>query len=216
MKTLARISMACWALSILLVVVPVLAKHKIAPPPPDYFPLRVNDWWKYRWTSGQKSDEYTMKVVKTEETANHEILYVMESKTSTQAFEDWYSKPRGWVEIHKTLYEKNNMSADFTPVKMYLENPLSVDPPSTWEWKGTGMMGVPIEEKNKVTGVETVMVPAGKFSAVRVETDVNQGGTEVKKIEWFANWIGLVKSQTSTNGIDSTMELVDYSFKPKK
>ncbi|CAN5156592.1 hypothetical protein BH10CYA1_BH10CYA1_31080 [soil metagenome] len=23
------------------------------PPPPDYFPLRVNDWWKYQSTTGE-------------------------------------------------------------------------------------------------------------------------------------------------------------------
>lgn len=181
--------------------------------PPDYFPLKVGDWWKYRWTSNGKSDEFTMKVMKTEKNTDNVMMYLIETTMPTQVIQEWYSKPLGWVQVHKTVYTKNNMTGEFTPVKKYLQNPLNTG--ATWEWKGTGMMGVEIEEKSMVKGNEGVVVPAGKFGSVRVDTDVLQGGAEVKKSYWYSNWIGLVKSMTNSNGIESTVELVDYSFKPK-
>jgi hypothetical protein len=58
-------------------------------------------------------------------------------------------------------------------------------------------------------------VPAGKFQAMKVVTKVVQGGTPVTKTYWYANWIGLVKSMTDTGSVQSTTELMDYSFKRK-
>jgi hypothetical protein len=95
----------------------------------------------------------------------------------------------------------------------YLKNPLAAG--ATWQWKGKGMMGVDIDESNEVAGAEEVAVPAGRFKAMRVVTKVMQGGTPVTKTYWFANHIGLVKSMTDTGSVQSTAELVDYSFKPK-
>jgi hypothetical protein len=114
--------------------------------------------------------------------------------------------------MHRIAYPKNEaLKADYQPVKQYLKNPLSVG--SAWEWKGTGMMGVEIEESSRVTGSELVEVPAGKFQAMKVETKVIQGGTPVTKTYWFANWVGMVKSMTDTGSVKSTTELLDYSFK---
>lgn len=183
------------------------------PPPPDYFPLKVGNWWKYRWTSNGKSQEYTLKVVGTEK-KDSDTLYLVETTMPTQVIQDWYAKPKGWVCMHKIAYPKNNMSAEYVPVKKYLQNPLAKG--ATWEWSGKGMMGVDIKEDNTVIGAEPIVVPAGKFSAMHVQTHVEQGGSKVEKSYWFANWVGMVKSTTSTGGVESTSELIDYSFRPKK
>lgn len=188
-------------------MIPVLAKTG-AVPPPDYFPLRVGDWWKYRWTANGKSGDFQLKVEKLD---GDKLL--VETTMPTQKFDEWYSKPVGWVNWHKELYPSNNMTVDFDPVRNYLQNPLVVG--GSWSWKGKGMMGVDIEENSKVSAADSVTVPAGKFAAMRVDTDVTQGGSQVKKSYWYANWIGMVKSTTSSGGIDSTTELVDYSFKKK-
>lgn len=182
--------------------------------PPDYFPLKVGDWWKYRWTSNGKSNEFTIKVVKTEKSSDNVMMYLIETTMPNQIIQDWYSKPQGWVQMHKMAYPKNNMTGEYSPVKKFIQNPLSQG--ASWEWKGTGMMGVEIEEKNMVKGNEGVEVPAGKFGTMRVDTDVLQGGSQVKKTYWYSNWIGLVKSMVNSNGIESTVELIDYSFKPVK
>ena len=187
--------------------------QKTQPPPPDYFPLRVGDWWKYRSTTADgKQSEFTIKVLSDEKQSDTTSRYLVETLTTFQPIHDWYSKPNGWVLMHRIAYPKNEaLKADYQPVKQYLKNPLSVG--SSWEWKGTGMMGVNIEESSRVTGSELVEVPAGKFQAMKVETKVIQGGTPVTRTYWFANWVGMVKSMTDTGSVKSTTELLDYSFK---
>ena len=184
-------------------------------PPPDYFPLRVGDWWKYRSTTADgKQSEFTVKVLSADKQADGTNLYLVETLTSFQPINDWYSKPSGWVLMHRIAYPKNEaLKADYQPVKQYLKNPLTAG--ASWSWKGKGMMAVDIEETSQVAGPEAIEVPAGKFQAMKVETKVIQGGTPVTKVYWFANWIGMVKSMTDTGSVKSTTELLDYSFKKK-
>src|SRR2546423_14633944 len=157
--------------TILLMSLALLAvAQKPQPPPPDYFPLRVGDWWKYRSTTADgKQSEFTFKVLNDEKQADGINRYLVETLTTFQPIHDWYSKPSGWVLMHRIAYPENEaLKADYQPVKQYLKNPLSVG--SSWEWKGKGMMGVDIEESSRVTGSEVVEVPAGKFQAMKVET----------------------------------------------
>ena len=190
--------------------------QKSQEPPPDYFPLRVGDWWKYRSTTVDgKQSEFTVKVLGEEKQGDGTNLYLVETLSTFQPIHDWYSKPSGQVLMHRIAYPKNEaLKAEYQPVKQYLKNPLSVG--SSWEWKGKGMMGVDIEESSRVIGSEVVDVPAGKFEAMKVETKVIQGGMPVTKTYWFANWVGMVKSMTDTGSVKSTTELLDYSFKKSR
>jgi hypothetical protein len=177
-------------------------------PPPDYFPLRVGDWWSYRSTTGDgKTSEYTMKVMS--EDAGVFLVQI----ESAWPIEEWYSKPAGWVVWHKEAYPKSGQSAAFSPERRYLQNPLAAG--ASWSWKGKGNLGVDVDETSSVAGPEAVTVPAGKFQAVKVVTKLTQGGTPVTKTYWYANWVGLVKATTDTGSVQSTSELVDYSFKRK-
>ena len=200
-------------LLLLALVLTPAAGQKPNQPPPDYFPLRVGDWWKYRSTTADgKQSEFTVKVLVDEKQADGASRYLVETLSTFQPIHEWYSKPGGQILVHRIAYPKNEaLKADYQPVKQYLKNPLSVG--ASWEWRGKGMMGVDIEESSRVTGTEAVEVPAGKFQAMRVETKVIQGGTPVTKIYWFANWVGMVKSMTDTGSVKSTTELLDYSFK---
>jgi hypothetical protein len=210
------ISIRIFATLLLLAMAPLgVMSQKPQEPPPDYFPLRVADWWKYRSTTADgKQSDFTIKVLSDEKQSDGTTQYLVETLTTFQPIHDWYSKPRGLVLMHRIAYPKNAMKADYEPVRQYLKNPLSVG--SSWEWKGKGMMGVEIEESSRVTGSELVEVPAGKFQAMRVETKIIQGGTPVTKVYWFANWIGMVKSMTDTGSVKSTTELLDYSFKKSR
>lgn len=194
-------------LCLTLVSGPTLAQ-KPKEPPPDYFPLRVGDWWSYHSTTADgKMSDFTMKVASEDKGV---FLVQIESAWPIQ---EWYSKPAGWVVWHKEAYPKSNQSVDFAPARQYIKNPPS--PGSTWSWKGKGTMGVDIDETSTVPGTELVTVPAGKFTAMKVVTKVVQGGATVTKTYWYANWVGLVKSMTDTGSVKSTTELVDYSFKKK-
>jgi hypothetical protein len=184
------------------------AGRPVKEPPPDYFPLRVNDWWSYRSTTADgKTSEFTMKVLDEAQGVYHVQI------ESAWPIEEWYSKPTGWVVWHKESYPKSNQTVTFEPARQYLKNPLAAN--ATWSWEGKGNLGVAITESSSVAGSEAVTVPAGKFTAMKVVTKVVQGGTPVTKTYWYANWVGLVKSMTDTGSVQSTSELVDYSFKKK-
>jgi hypothetical protein len=198
---------------VISLLVVAAAAQKPKEPPPDYFPLRVGDSWKYRTTgSDGKQSEFTLKVLSTEKQGDGTDHFLVETFSGFQPIHDWYSKPAGWVLVHRVAYPKNEaLKAEYQPTKRYLKNPLSVG--ASWEWKGKGMMGVEIDESNRVTASELVEVPAGRFQAMKVETTVIQGGTPVTKTYWYANWVGLVKSTIESPSFKSTGELLDYSFK---
>jgi hypothetical protein len=178
----------------------------------DYFPLSAGNSWKYQSTTADgKQSEFTVKVLN-EEKENGNPLYLVETVSTFQPIHDWYSKPSGWVLMHKEEYVKAGTKSEFQPTKQLLKNPLTSG--DSWTWKGKGMMGIAIEETNEVAGPETVSVPAGKFTAMKVTTKVIQGGAPVTKTYWYAPGVGLVKSMTDTGSVKSNTELLDYTVKP--
>ena len=175
----------------------------------DYFPLNVGDSWKYRSTTADgKQSDFTMKVLN-EAKENGNTLYVVETVSTFQPIHDWYSKPSGWVLMHRQEYVKAGQKAEYQPTKQFLKNPLTSG--DSWTWKGKGMMGLEIDESNEVSGPETVTVPAGKFEAMKVVTKVVQGGAPVTKTYWYAPGVGMVKSMTDTGAVKSTTELLEHS-----
>ena len=175
----------------------------------DYFPLRVGNTWKYRSTTADgKQSEFNIKVL-SEEKENGNTLYLVETVSTFQPIHDWYSKPAGWVLMHRQEYVKAGTKAEYNPTKQFLKNPLMNG--DTWQWKGKGMMDLEIDESNAVSGPETVSVSAGKFEAMKVMTIVVQGGAAVTKTYWYAPGVGLVKSMTDTGSVKSTTELLEYS-----
>ena len=177
----------------------------------DYFPLNAGDSWKYHSTTADgKQSDFTIKVLN-QETENGNPLYLVETVSTFQPIHDWYSKPSGWVLLHREEYVKTGAKAEFQPTRQLLKNPLGDG--DSWQWKGKGMMGLDIEESNSASGPETVSVPGGKFTAMKVTTRVVQGGTPVTKTYWYAPGVGLVKSMTDTGAVKSTTELVEYNVK---
>ena len=175
----------------------------------DYFPLNVGDSWNYRSTTADgKQSDFTIKVLN-ETKENGNPLYLVETVSTFQPIHDWYSKPSGWVLMHRQEYVKAGQKAEYQPTKQFLKNPLTSG--DSWTWKGKGMMGLEIEESNEVSGPETVTVPAGKFEAMKVMTKVVQGGAPVTKTYWYAPGVGLVKSMTDTGSVKSTTELLEHS-----
>ena len=177
----------------------------------DYFPLNAGDSWKYQSTTADgKHSDFTIKVLN-QETENGNPLYLVETVSTFQPIHDWYSKPSGWVLLHREEYVKTGAKAEFQPTRQLLKNPLGNG--DSWQWKGKGMMGLDIQESNNVSGPDTVSVPAGKFTAMKVTTSVTQGGAPVTKTYWYAPGVGLVKSMTDTGAVKSTTELVEYNVK---
>uniref|UniRef100_B8HM60 DUF3108 domain-containing protein n=1 Tax=Cyanothece sp. (strain PCC 7425 / ATCC 29141) TaxID=395961 RepID=B8HM60_CYAP4 len=212
MKSRRRFLVLLVTVVLLAIALPSLAQSRPTPPP-DYYPLPINAWWKYQSTTsaGQKS-EFKFEVVKTEKQPDG-TTWIQTAVTSGSQFFTWYSKPKGWVLEHKLVYPQTNREGVYQPVKKFIQNPMAKG--ASWSWQGTGIMDVAIEESSTVFGPEQVVVPAGKFSAMKVVTDVSQGGAKMKRTQWFANYVGMVKSETASDSFQSTSELLDYSFRKK-
>ncbi|MEY2564726.1 MAG: hypothetical protein QOH88_2919 [Verrucomicrobiota bacterium] len=190
-------------------------KPKQQPAPPastaDYFPLRVGDSWNYRNTTGDA--EYSLKILSEEPQPDGSIRYTMEKLAGVRIL-DFFSKTPGWVLLHWENYpEHEGLQAKYDPAKQYLQNPLKAG--FQWTTISKDPTQTEVTEKNKVVGFETVMVPAGKFRAMKVVSEVSGGVAHMIKTYWYADGVGLVKTTTDGGKLKYGFELIDYSFKKK-
>jgi hypothetical protein len=58
---------------------------------------------------------------------------------------------------------------------------------------------------------EEVEVPAGKFKAVRVDSEFEEGGVKQRASTWFAPGVGQVKYALNANGTTLTEELKEFT-----
>lgn len=213
-------------LGVLLSILPFLSQAAIAapaahvqePPPPDYFPLSKDYWWKYESSATTGKSGYDVKVVDVEKQPDGTVVYDLNTTLmgplSKSGFDEWYVKPKGQVKTLRLRTNFDNQMNEYAPVRQYIENPLKVG--DTWSWSGRRFKNIDTKETSTVEEVEDVEVPAGKFKAMRVVTKVEQGGSPVTKTYWYAPWVGLVRLKTESGGVVSDTKLLDYSFKPKE
>ena len=186
------------------------AAQKSKAPVHDYFPLRVGDSWTYRSASG--NTEYSLKVLSEEKQADGTIRYLVE-KVAGAKVQTLFSKASGWVLMHSERYpEHEGLEAKYEPARQYLKNPLIAG--ARWGWTGKDYTQTELEEDNQVVGLENVIVPAGKFRAMKVVSRVG-GGAPMTRTYWYADGIGLVKSMTEAGQTKYGWELANYSFKKK-
>jgi hypothetical protein len=181
---------------------------------PDYYPLPTGATWRYEFTANTGKGGFSNKVLSHKKEGATEVIDVELTAQNGSKTHQIYSKPPGWVLVHRQEFGAGAPPMVFTPARQMLKNPLTAG--ETWKWSGTGMGGVQIEETNTVEGAEEITVPAGKFGTVRVKTQIVQGGQPVTKTWWFAAGIGMVKSVSDTGSVQSTTELVESSLVRKK
>jgi hypothetical protein len=187
------------------------AKPKPEQAPPDFFPLRVGDSWTYRNTSD--NSEYGFKVLAEEPPTGGAPRYQVEMRAGVIVHKS-FSKEDGWVVLWEDRYvEHEGLQMKYEPPKKYLQNPLK--PGFKWTWQGKDSTQTDFTEKNDVVGFETVTVPAGKFRAMKLVSEVSGGNAVMTKTYWYADGVGLVKTTTVGGAITYGSELVDYSFKKK-
>ena len=178
---------------------------------PDYFPLRVGDSWTYR---NSEEGGYTLKVLSEEPQEGGPIRYVVEFRSGV-IIQNVFSKAAGWVLFHAESYpEHEGLKATYEPPKQYLPNPLVAG--QKWEWTGKDPTQMERHESSRVVGFENITVPAGKFRAMKVISEVTGGAIPMTKTSWYAAGVGLVKSATQGGQIKYGSELTDYSFKKTK
>jgi DUF3108-like len=174
----------------------------------DYFPLRVGDSWTYRNT---EEGGYTLKVLSEEPHEGGTVRFVVELLSGVKV-DNTYSKANSWVLFHAETYpEHEGLQATYDPPKQLLPNPLVVG--QKWEWTGKDPTQVEHRESNRVVGVETVTVPAGKFRAMKVVSEITGASAPLIRTSWYADGVGLVKTMSIGGQIKYGSELTDYSFK---
>ena len=205
------------ALSVLVLAILILEpaafgrKEKESKGPADYFPLRVGDSWTYRNTADES--QYTLKVLAEEPQSGGVTRYQVELRAGAIVLK-LFSKTDEWVLLHVERYpEHEGLEAKYEPPKNYLPNPPK--PGFKWSWQGRDYTQTEVTEKSEVTGFETVTVPAGKFRALKVVSEVAGGAAVMTKTYWYAEGVGLVKTTTVGGQITYGSELFDYSFKEK-
>jgi hypothetical protein len=177
----------------------------------DYFPLKVGYTWTYRNT---EEGGYTWKVLAEEPQQGAPPRYQVESLSGVKIHQ-LYSKADGWVLLHSEDYiEHEGLKATYDPPKHVLPDPLVAG--KKWEWTGKDPTQVEQHETYRTVAFENVSVPAGKFRAMKVVTEISAGATPKTRTDWYADGVGLVKSVTQAGQIKYGSELTDYSFKNEK
>src|SRR5436190_3674528 len=203
-RPLSTAALALWLLTI------GADAQKSAVAAPDYFPLRVGDSWTYRSTDGDT--EHTIKVLSEEKQADGAIRYLVEKLAGANVL-TVFSKSGGWVLMHSERYpEHEGLEAKYEPAKQYLPDPLIAG--TKWAWKGKDSAQTDLDENHQVVDVEDVTVLAGKFRAMKVVSRI-VGAAPMTRTNWYADGVGLVKSETDGGQIKYGWELADYSFKKK-
>jgi hypothetical protein len=187
------------------------AAEKPAAPAHDYFPLRVGDSWSYRSKDGDT--EHSLKVLSEEKQADGTIRYLVEKLAGAKVL-TVFSKSGGWVLMHSEQYtEHEGLEVKYEPPKQYLQNPLTAG--TKWTWKGKDYTQTDLDENHQVVGFENITVLAGKFRAMKVVSRI-VGAAPMTRTTWYADGVGLIKSETDGGQIKYGWELADYSFKKKK
>jgi hypothetical protein len=203
-RPLTTTALALWLLTV------GVAAQKPAAPAPDYFPLRVGDSWSYRSKDGDT--QHTLKVLSEEKQADGTIRYLVEKLAGAKVL-TVFSKSGGWVLMHSESYpEHEGLEAKHEPAKQYLQNPLIAG--TKWAWKGKDYTQTDLDENHQVVDFEDITVLAGKFRAMKVVSRI-VGAAPMTRTNWYADGVGLVKSETEGLQIKYGWELADYSFKKK-
>ena len=209
MRTIRAFSLIAFAI-LLLAAIALGRKPREPKATADYFPLRVGDSWTYRNT---EEGGYTWKVLSEEPQENGPARYVVEVRSGV-VIQNVFSKDGGWILFHAESYpEHEGLKATYDPPKQYLPNPLVAG--QKWESTGKDPTQVEHHESSRVVGFENVTVPAGKFRAMKVVSEVSGSGSPLTRTNWYADGVGLVKSTTQGGQIKYGSELTDYSFKKK-
>ena len=193
--------------TLLLLVAPILAKEVYVP---DYFPCPKGAEWDYKinTSNGVTMDMHRVVTdVSKMEKGGYKVVINTTSPTETIST---HLKVAGWVYTDKAVTPSVNFNFDYEKDCNDLMNPLVVG--KSWSYKGEAG-GMAITQDWKCVGVETVKVPAGEFKgAVKVTSTSDMGGNVSKYTFWYADRVGLVKSETEAGGVTSTNELVKYKF----
>lgn len=202
-----------------------------------YYPLNPGSSITYRLMSGSSAPSSYRVNVLDSEAGRHRIQYVFQadggSLTLNQDFtcEDGVISAKGYADFSQAVagapgfrYETVSVEGVFLPADLRVGS----------EWETTYNMVIRSDDpamkavldgkrqtlrmKNTIVGEETVTVPAGTFTALRMASDVNITSeiavgfrSNFLSETWLVRDVGMVKNSGSVMGIESITEAVEIS-----
>lgn len=175
---------------------------------PNYFPLVLGAWWKYKNMEGtSKPSHYVLTVTKETTERKGRVAYVM-----SQILDPGPPEYDVFIKETGTIYQAQASSIlGGTPSISYYEPPAvhvktQLDDKSTWNWNGKIRLKVPAGEDvsphrctSTVSGPAEIEVPAGKFKTMKVtsiEVVEGPGSSYSRETHWFADGVGEVKGES--------------------
>jgi hypothetical protein len=200
-------------------------------------PIKVGATWTYKFTGGV-SDSFTRSILAVDGSGFTD-QDVFSSGVTRQG--KWNCDSGNLIALDPSQgasasVNTANVSADFQTTELSgVTLPATINPGDTWTQSITlegneTVNGQTIPAKNQTTntctaiGVESITVEAGTFDAMHFEcqTSINititMANTEiptsinVTSSNWHAANVGMIKTVTTGEGLNSTIELVSYSI----
>ena len=185
-RSLAALVVLALALTVPLGAAPV-PKHLMPKDPQFNYPTALGTKWVYEVEGG---GEYTQVVTGVEEKNGAKFVTI-----------DW-SAPAGrrpdqsvHVVTKDGVYIHAESGQAYDPPLLYFKFPYRAGD----SWKSTfARPGLKVSTQTTAGPVEKIKVPAGEFSAVRVDVEMSFNGQgKQTRARWLANGIGMVKAEKS-------------------
>jgi hypothetical protein len=166
------------------------------PPPPEkpLYPSTVGNTWVYRLMSGDSgTEEVTVLGTRVVE-GTTAIVYTSKQANQPLREEMYRITPQSIEQLSAGGKEKVTLK----PAMPLIQFPLSFDTGSKWQG-GVLMRGVlvPSQSHSRLRAVEKVTVPAGTFTAYRIDTELDaqlqEGIARFWTTRWFVPGIGPVR-----------------------
>ena len=172
-----------------------------------YFSVKEGAKWVREVQAGEKAFAVTEKVTQVEAKDGR-------YRVTVEAVEDGgRGKPRSIVFVvsAKGLARVSNRDAEGTPLPLLK---LGLKEGEHWTAEQAGPGGVIGKATYTVGKTEQVTVPAGKYTAIRIDTEIDFGMRTMKMTNWYAPGVGTVKLEVVTGDWKQTTLL--KSFDPGK
>lgn len=151
--------------------------------PPEW---RPGDQWIYEWTSGSSSGTKTVQVAEVRQVRTVPFYVVRIGE-----LEHFYTQDLQWAGTVRDGKVESRM----TPAQPWFVWPLEAG--RRWTHRGTfeeRSGSSPVSDSFAVVGTDSVEVPAGRYSALKVVREAGRGDSDeywyVPEIRFYARWVG--------------------------
>jgi hypothetical protein len=168
----------------------------------NYYPMQVGNQWHYRVGVGDNFVNSTYRITKLD-TFDGQSLARLEALVSGNVVAREHLR-----QTENGIFRYRNNDMEISPPLILFKYPLKD------KWDGTVKVGKDTATYTCESKAAEVEVPAGKYSAIRVNLRIATKGQEITTSYWFAQNVGIVKQTVDAGGVSAIMEL--EKFEPAK